>query len=171
MIADHVVEQQEAKASTENPEKVMTTEAKMLTDATNQVSQNKDVKETKVTTMPNNVTMKDTEAEQVSGKSLQDLEKELQALENEYGEYGEDKAPENEKVVGEATVARATPVGKKTGTDATVMTEPEKGSTRMPTKSPMAGYRRSNNMQSKGEFTYPRYNERSTDVRIVYSLW
>ena len=136
----------------------MTTEAKMLTDATNQVSQNKDVKETKVTTMPNNVTMKDTEAEQVSGKSLQDLEKELQALENEYGEYGEDQAPENEKVVGEGE-GDAKPVGKKTRTATTVMMEPKNASSPMPTKSPVAGYRRSNNVQSKGEFTYPWHNE------------
>ena len=158
MIADHVVEQQEAKASTEKPEKVMTTEAKMLTDATNQVSQNEDVEETKVTTTPNNVTMKDTEAEQVSGKSLQDLEKELQALENEYGEYGEDQAPENEKVVGEGE-GDAKPVGKKTRTATTVMMVPKNASSPMPTKSPVAGYRRSNNMQSKGEFTYPWHNQ------------
>jgi len=43
LIADHVVEQEEVKASTEKPAKIMTTEAKVLTDATNQVSQDKDV--------------------------------------------------------------------------------------------------------------------------------
>ena len=165
MIADHVVEQQEAKASTEKPETVMTTEAKMLTDATNQVSPDKDVKETKGTIEPNTVTMKDTATEEVSGKSLQDLEKELQALENEYGEYGEDQAPENEKVVGEGETG-ATPAAKKTRTATTVMMEPENGSSRMPIKNPIAGYRRSNNMQSKGEFTYPRYNEISTDENL-----
>ena len=159
MIADHVVEQQEVKASTEKPEKIMTTEA----NATKEVSQNKDVPGTKGTMEPNTVTVKDTEAEQVSGKSLQDLEKELQALENEYGEYGEDHAPENEKVIGEGET-RATPVGKKSRLATTVMMEPENGTSRMPTKSPMAGYRRSNNMQSKGELTYPWYNEISTDV-------
>ena len=132
----------------------MTTEA----NATKEVSENKDVPGTKGTMEPNTVTVKDTEAEQVSGKSLQDLEKELQALENEYGEYGEDQAPENEKVKGEGET-RATPVGKKSGLAVTVMMEPGNGSSRMPTKSPMAGYRRSNNMQSKGEFTYPWYNE------------
>ena len=152
MIADHVVEQEEAKASTEKPEKIMTTDAKVLTDATNQVSQDKDVQDTKGTIETNTVTMKDTEAEQVSGKSLQDLEKELQALENEYGEYGEDQAPENEKVVGEGE-GDAKPVGKKTRTATTVMMEPKNASSRMPTKSPIAGYRRSNNLQSKGEFT------------------
>ena len=164
MIADHVVEQEEAKASTEKPENITTTEAKVLTDATNRVSQDEYVQDTKGTIEPNTVTMKDTEAEQVSGKSLQDLEKELQALENEYGEYGEDQAPENEKVIGEGET-RATPVGKKSGLAATVMMEPGNGSSRMPTKSPMAGYRRSNNMQSKGEFTYPWHNE------IIHSLW
>ena len=144
----------------------MTTEATKLTDATNEVSQNKDVQETKGSTEPNTVTMKDTEAEEVSGKSLQDLEKELQALENEYGEYGEDQAPENEKVIGEGET-RATPVAKKTVKDTTVMMEPQKGSSRMPTKNPMAGYRRSNNMQSKGEYTYPCYNEISK-ICIAY---
>ena len=146
----------------------MTTEAKVLTDATNQVSQDKDVQDTKGTIEPSTVTMKDTETEQVSGKSLQDLEKELQALENEYGEYGEDQAPENEKVIGEGE-DKAKPVGKKTERATTVMMKPENASSRIPTKSPIAGYRRSNNMQSKGEFTYPWYNEISSDVKICIS--
>ena len=136
----------------------MTTDAKVLTDATNQASQDKDMQDTKGTIEPSTVTMKDTETEQVSGKSLQDLEKELQALENEYGEYGEDQAPENEKVIGEGE-GDAKPVGKKTRTATTVMMVPKNASSPMPTKSPVAGYRRSNNMQSKGEFTYPWYNE------------
>ena len=143
----------------------MTTDAKVLTDATNQASQDKDMQDTKGTIEPSTVTMKDTETEQVSGKSLQDLEKELQALENEYGEYGEDQAPENEKVIGEGE-GGAKPVGKKTMTATTVMMEPKNASSRMPTKSPMAGYRRSQNMQSKGEFTYPWYNEIS-----LYNSW
>ena len=168
MIADHVVEQEEAKASTEKPEKIMTTEAKVLTDATNQVSQDKDVQDTKGTIETSTATMKDTEAEQVSGKSLQDLEKELQALENEYGEYGEDQAPENEKVIGEGE-DKAKPVGKKTETATTVMMKPENASIRIPTKSPIAGYRRGQNMQSKGKLTNPWYNEISSDVKICIS--
>ena len=88
MIADEVVGENNGKASTMKS-KVGST----------------DKKETKLfkvsaTISPNTATAKLSPTKSATGKSIADLEKELEDLENQYEDYGEYAVPDDEKVMG-----------------------------------------------------------------------
>ena len=88
MIADELVAESNAKGST------------MKQKAT--IADKKETKPFKVsaTISPNTATAKLSATKAATGKSIKDLEKELEDLENQYEDYGEYAVPDDEKVMG-----------------------------------------------------------------------
>ena len=88
LIADEVVAESNSKASTMKPK--ATTADKTET---------KPIK-VSATISPNTATAKLSVTKSATGKSIADLEKELEDLENQYKDYGEYAVPDDEKVIG-----------------------------------------------------------------------
>lgn len=88
MIADEVVAESNGEASTIKPK---------VTTADKEESKPRKVS---VTISPNTATSKLSATKSATGKSIADLEKELEDLENQYEDYGEYAVPDEEKVMG-----------------------------------------------------------------------